>query len=41
MGLAAPAVREGETGVAGEAMGDTALVADGVIGVVGTWEEPS
>lgn len=32
VGLAAPAAREGATGVAGEAMGDNALVVDGVMG---------
>lgn len=41
VGLAAPAAMEGATGMVGEAMGDATLVADGVMGVVGTWEEPS
>lgn len=41
VGLAAPAAREDATGVDGVvAVGDAAEVAEGVMGVVGTWEEP-
>lgn len=42
VGLAAPAAREvtaGDEGVV--AVGEAAEVAEGVMGVVGTWEEPS
>lgn len=42
VGLAAPTAREdtaGEEGVV--AVGEAAEVAEGVMGVVGTWEEPS
>lgn len=42
MGLAAPAAREDTAGVEGVvAVGEAAEVAEGVMGVVGTWEEPS
>lgn len=41
-GLAAPVPRDGTAGVDGVvAAGEAAEVADGVTGVVGTWEEPS
>lgn len=42
MGLAPPAAREDTAGVEGVvAVGEAAEVAEGVMGVVGTWEEPS
>lgn len=42
MGLAAPAARVDTAGVDGVvAVGEAAEVAEGVMGVVGTWEEPS
>lgn len=42
VGLAAPAARELTVGVEGVvAVGEPAEVAEGVMGVVGTWEEPS
>lgn len=39
-GLVAPAERAGPAGVLGVGAGEGATVADGVMGVVGTWEEP-
>lgn len=42
MGFAAPAAREVTAGVEGVvAVGEAAEVAEGVMGVVGTWVEPS
>ena len=41
MGLVAPAERGGTAGVEGLLVGEAAEVADGVMGVVGTWDEPS
>lgn len=41
VGLAAPAAREDTAGVEGVvAVGEAVEVAEGVMGVVGTWEEP-
>ena len=41
MGLEAPAERGGTAGEEGLLVGEAAEVADGVMGVVGTWDEPS